>query len=394
MKLIKWLSILLSVSLGANFFFIYTWYNISQTNNTPSSSAQKTVKVPGSHEWNKQGQGPKTDKDETNARPSESPVFTNIDDPALSQQQYYEWLENLAKAKEFEKLEFELREYLRRYPQDTNAIILEAKAYYHNKPLNTALVHYHGLLSKPLSEEQLHDIEKLIAVNTTRIIQQFSADGAWDMLAAFLEPLVQVAPTNRQYLMALARAYGMQTQFSLMEDILATFPSDDIRSMRLRDNVTARINNTVVDEPLVSLADQNKDVDESLQRRPDVLIRQQRGQFISRVRILNTSVRLLVDTGASTTALSDVKFSDIDPDDVEFLGLFKVNTAGGSIEAPIYKVKSMDLGQQTLLNTSVLVLPSENLGQYDGLLGMNVLSQFDLRYDATSETMRMYKKRG
>ena len=119
----------------------------------------------------------------------------------------------------------------------------------------------------------------------------------------------------------------------------------------------------------------------------------ERGQFITSANLIDIPIKLLIDTGASTTAISDVIFSSIDTKQVEFIGLFNVNTAGGSIEAPIFKVRSITIGQRTVHNTSVLVLPKENLGNYDGLLGMNVLSQFDIIYDAATTTMRMYKKR-
>jgi clan AA aspartic protease (TIGR02281 family) len=310
-----------------------------------------------------------------------------------SQSTYLQWLKSMAEAQEFQQLEFEVSAYLRIYPQDTAAMLLEAQAYYHNKPLNVALVHYHALLTKPLTPKQHSDIEKLIAVNTTRVIQQISGDGAWNLLAQFLEPLVQVAPRNRQYLMALARAYGMQSQLTLMEDVLASFESTDIRAIRLRQNVNARLNQTSRTDEAVSLSDNIVDSALDNPRLADVLMQQERGQFVTRALIHNTPARLLVDTGASTTAISNETFNEIERRDVEFLGLFKVNTAGGLIEAPIYKVKQITIGHRIVTNTSVLILPSENLGQFDGLLGMNVLSQFDLSYDAASETMRMYKKR-
>jgi len=194
-------------------------------------------------------------------------------------------------------------------------------------------------------------------------------------------------------LMALARAYGMQSQLTLMEDVLASFESTDIRAIRLRQNVNARLNQTSRTDEAVSLSDNIVDSALDNRRPADVLMQQERGQFVTRALIHNTPARLLVDTGASTTAISNETFNEIERRDVEFLGLFKVNTAGGLIEAPIYKVKQITIGHRIVTNTSVLILPSENLGQFDGLLGMNVLSQFDLSYDAASETMRMYKKR-
>jgi clan AA aspartic protease (TIGR02281 family) len=193
--------------------------------------------------------------------------------------------------------------------------------------------------------------------------------------------------------MALARAYGMLKHFTLMEDTLANFPSDDIRSVRLRNNVNARLNGSLKEDTVVSLTEGLSELSDNNKRRPDLLLRKVRGHFIAPASVNNIALRLLVDTGASTTAISDIKFNGIDADELTFLGLFTVNTAGGSIQAPIYKVKRLTLGKKTLENTSVLVLPSENLGQYDGLLGMNVLSRFDVVYDANSDRMRMFMRK-
>jgi clan AA aspartic protease (TIGR02281 family) len=183
----------------------------------------------------------------------------------------------------------------------------------------------------------------------------------------------------------------MQSQFSLMEAVLANFPFDDLRASRLRETISARLNTSSQEEPLIEMPE---DASETLvsNRQADVLLKQDKGQFVTAASVHNTSVNFLIDTGASTTAISDAKFDSINSNQTEFIGLFNVNTAGGSIEAPIYKVNRITVGQITLVNTSVLILPSENLGRYDGLLGMNVLSQFDLVYDAGSQTMRMYKK--
>jgi len=392
MKLIKSLSILLSISIGANLWFSWNWYKQSQLVITQNQEASDERISAVRHSWtNTVNENTTSLETLANSNLPKKSLDLNVESGQENQAAHFKALVSLAKAQEYEKLEYETRNYLRLYPQDIEAMLLEAKSYYHNKPLNIALVHYHQLLSKPLSPQQQQDVEKLIAVNTTRVIQQFSGDGAWDLLAEFLEPLVQIAPLNRQYLMALARAYGMQSQLTLMEAVLANFPSNDVRSSRLRENIIARLNSSSTEE---SLGESPQNATDVLigDRRADVLLKQEQGHFVTAAKLHNTSVNLLIDTGASTTAISDVKFNTINAEQLEFIGLFNVNTAGGSIEAPIYKVRNMTIGQRTLVNTSVLILPSENLGRYDGLLGMNVLSQFDLIYDAASRTMRMYKK--
>ncbi len=388
MSRVKVLIILLSISIGANLYFIYKG---------PFNNAHQTVNAPLSE--------PSLDSTQENSMQSESlevmvqPNSDGVIDTSIrtvaeienDEQEYMQYLQSLVSQKQFELLEYHVSNFLRLYPMNQEAIMLEALAYYHTEPLSVALVHYKDLLSQPLSKDQKQEINKILEVNTSRVIQQFTGDRAWSLLAEFLEPLVQVDPTNRQYLMALARAYGMQSQFTLMEDVLANFRTDDPRANRLRENVLSRLstNGSSASIPIeqAALGEQNTTV-----RSPELTLSQSRGQFIATADLSNIPVNLLVDTGASTTAISDVKFVEIKDNETEFLGVFTVNTAGGVVRAPIYKVSSMTLGNQKIDSLSVLVLPKENLGRYDGLLGMNVLSQFDLTYDANSQTMKLYKK--
>lgn len=403
MKPIKTLSILLSISLGANLWFVWTWHKSSVNKQTKTEQAQRVNRLSGKNETqtvNSQQQILQNQNKDQNTPDTLTPSsvitssteYSGTNNYRRDQKAYLTYLRSLVKDKAFDVLEYEVSDYLRLYPQDIEGQIIEAQVYYHNKPLNVALVHYQALLSQNLNTNQREQIEELIAINTTRVVQQFSGDGAWDLLATFLEPLVQIDPLNRQYLMALARAYGMQQQFTLMEDVLANFARDDVRANRLRQTVLARLDaNQRANQPNQSTASIFED-DLDSSRSADVLLKQRGGHYIAPAQINNASVRLLVDTGASTSAISKAKFDKISRSTVEFLGLFTVNTAGGRIQAPIYKVENFILGEQQLKNTSVLVLPSDNLGRYDGLLGMNILSQFDMSFDASDQTMRLFKK--
>jgi clan AA aspartic protease (TIGR02281 family) len=300
-----------------------------------------------------------------------------------------DFLRGLKQANEYERLAFYVQTYLRQYPQDTDALLLEAEAFYYTEPLNAALLNYYALRDQNLTREQLESINKIIDVNTTRIIQQFSGDGTWDLLATFLEPLIQVDPLNRRYLMALATAYGMQQQTILMENILASLPADDQRAQRLRDNIYGR------EQPEPELASNTNNTPRDYSnRRRSVPLTERNGQYYTRVALSGVNALLLVDTGASTTAISAQVFAQIDSDDTAYLGNFNVQTAGGMISSPIYRIASFQIGSETLKNISVMILPTENMRNFDGLLGINVIRSFNVEYDPTIGTMRMFKKEG
>ncbi|MFC4699757.1 TIGR02281 family clan AA aspartic protease [Glaciecola siphonariae] len=296
------------------------------------------------------------------------------------------FLQSLKKAQKYESLAFYVRGYLREHPQDIDALMLEAHAYYYTQPLSVALVNYYGLRDALISDAQLAEINKIIDVNTTRIIQQFSGDGSWDLLANFLEPLVQVDPLNRRYLIALAKAYGMQQQTVLMENVLASLLPNDPRAMRLRESIYQSANNeTSITEDVFDVSEQTLEGEVPLIAR--------RGQFYTQVEIAAVKAELLVDTGASTTAIAESIFNQIDIKDTSYLGTFNVQTAGGKVSSPLYRITELSLGDQSLKNIAVMVLSTENMQNFDGLLGMNVIQHFNVTLDQATGNMRMYKSK-
>lgn len=96
-----------------------------------------------------------------------------------------------------------------------------------------------------------------------------------------------------------------------------------------------------------------------------------------------TSVKLLIDTGASMTTLSRLSFENInaDGDAVEQeRRLFR--TASGVIMGTVYVIPRLGLGPYTLNDTQIAVL--DDFGgerEIDGLLGMNILGQFRFQID-------------
>jgi clan AA aspartic protease (TIGR02281 family) len=299
------------------------------------------------------------------------------------------FLRSLKQQQAFEALSFYVSSYLREHPQDIDALLLEAEAYFYTQPLNSALVNYYGLRDAMLSDAQLEQINQLIDVNTTRIIQQFSGDGSWDLLATFLEPLIQVDPLNRRYIMALAKAYGMQEQTVLMENVLAALPRDDSRAQRLRDSIyTESPSEAEIDDPQEIVDPNAPQIFEG-----EVRLIARNGQYYTDVRLSDIDAQLLIDTGASTTAISQEVFDQIRTTNTSYLGTFNVQTAGGAVSSPIYRIAELLIGEERLNNVSVMVLPTENLQNFDGLLGMNVIKRFNVSYDQSAGTMRMYKRK-
>ncbi|MFT5900479.1 MAG: clan AA aspartic protease (TIGR02281 family) [Glaciecola sp.] len=305
----------------------------------------------------------------------------------FSAEELFELIQSLQSNQQYAELTLPLREYLKRYPDDYRAWLIEADLTLHTEPLNTAIAFYYGLLDKNLPALEIAKVKSIIQVNTSKVVQQLSGDTAWDLLATFIEPLLQIDPLNRRYIMGLAKAYGKQEQLILMENVLAALPYDDARAQRLRKSFYDPEQSEIASD----IEDESRQTAGLTKRR--VPVSGNGEQFFVKTKFDRYSHLMLLDTGASTTAISQRVFIRIPSSDKEFIGRFAVQTAGGSIQAPMFKLSAIELGKIAMSNVSVIVLPEENFkGPFQGLLGMNVLRNFEFRFDPEKQQMILFER--
>jgi len=382
-------TLLLSLALNAYFLF-----DLKTRNSTIQPEAINSAKVLGEQSFSHLSKAESftalNDVGNDDAKDSglQQRVSQAYQDPqAKSAEELFELLKMLQAKKKYDDLELVLREYLKLYPNDYKAWLIEADLIFNTEPLNTAIVFYYNLLEKNLPVEEENKINKLIQVNTAKVIQQLSADAAWDLLATFIEPLLQIDPLNRIYIMGLAKAYGKQGQVVLMENALAALPYDDAKGQQLRNSIYAPTTSDTADEL------QNDTTDTARVSKRTVAVLGNGQQFFVRAKIGRNTQLLLLDTGASTTAISRKVFDRVLENDKEFVGRFNVQTAGGGIEAPLFKLNALTLGDITINNVSVIVLPDRTFtSSFQGLLGMNVLRNFDFRFDPTKQKMTLFER--
>lgn len=117
--------------------------------------------------------------------------------------------------------------------------------------------------------------------------------------------------------------------------------------------------------------------------RPTVTLQKaSNGHFEARLMVNGTAIRVVVDTGASSTVLSaeDARQAGIDPESLHYT--IPVATANGSTKAAATRTSELAIGDIVRKNMPVLVAAPGTLGQ--SLLGMNfiaTLSGFDVRGD-------------
>ncbi len=105
---------------------------------------------------------------------------------------------------------------------------------------------------------------------------------------------------------------------------------------------------------------------------------------------LPQSFRLLIDTGASFTAVSNEVAKELDILITENAGILTLNTANGIIQAPLRKLDSLSLDGAVVQNVDVVIL--ETMDNFDGLIGQSYLHHFDIDINRSERKLILVRR--
>lgn len=283
--------------------------------------------------------------------------------------------------KDFIALEIFLQNHLKQYPQDMDFLLIEAQLKLETSLLSDAIIHYYDLLRMPMTITQKNHIENQIKDLAGTTIEQLTNNYSWDILAIFVEPLLQLEPNNRQYILSLARAYAELVQGGLMENVLASLTFDDPEAEKIRQILYTQ-------QAIQTNENNTTEAEIPPQRSRPIPLQQIGDHYVVNGSLSSNSVTLLIDTGASITAISTEYFRQLSNRyKINYLGRFNVGTAGGRVMASMYQFRELTIQHVTLENLAVVVLPMQGMEQADGLLGMNFLREFDFKIDQAQSVL-------
>lgn len=369
----KGLVTLLIIALGVSIFLNWQLWNKLKSEQ-PYQSTTQTESGKGEPNHNALASGNRTAMNQQTEAEQVAELAGHQSSPQMRQkaQAIYAIRQQLA-AGETQKARDAILDYLRANPRDIDYLLLEADLVKLTAQTSDVLQHFYGLLDLPLNTEQKAEVLLVITSLTINNIEKLKSIRSWDVLATFLEPLWQFDPNRRSIIVGLAEAYARQGQEFLMENVLASLPQDDLEVSKIR-SMLANVNN----------ASEITDIDENqrLDYERTLDLENFGDHFIAQAFIGRYSLNLMIDTGASTTVITDRTFQQLRRrSDFNYVGTYKINTAGGQVYAPIYQLKQLFIGGFRLDDLAVVVLPMPDFTQANGLLGMNLLRQFDFKID-------------
>jgi clan AA aspartic protease (TIGR02281 family) len=100
--------------------------------------------------------------------------------------------------------------------------------------------------------------------------------------------------------------------------------------------------------------------------------------------------RLIVDTGASHSVVSHRLAMELGLYSDVSMGTVTMNTVGGSVQAPLVRIKSIRLAEAEVRDSVVVVhdLP-DSPGGVEGLLGLSALREFQVTLDPTKKVLSL-----
>lgn len=373
MKTKTLLALVCLLSLLLNVYLIYQLY-------TPSFAQQVTTSAPIAD------LPPKVDAatDEqyrplfsTATQSSQTAKTEPATQPSINRAELLSQATALLKQERFTQLRLFLRDYLQQHPLDMDFLLLEAQLNVNTELLSDAIAHYYSLTKLPMTAAQAKFISDSISELSSHTISQLQRAYSWDTLAIFVEPLLQLEPQSRLYILALAEAYAQQSQINLMENVLASLDFNDAAANKIRQlAVVARTETEQISSEHTSLGQLTYN-----QASIAVPLQQVGDQYVVQGQLAGNNVALLIDTGASITAISMPYFQSLKRSKKTYLGRFSVNTAAGQVLASMYQFSELKLNHAEVKNISVMVLPMRNIDNINGLLGMNFLREFDFKID-------------
>ncbi len=277
-----------------------------------------------------------------------------------------------------------LSHYLLAFNRDVDARLLMVEADYRAMKYQMAIDSLYLAKGHAFREDVIEGI-----ANKTRLIVNKQADvfknnNQYTELLALYEMLTQLEADYAPYFIGLAEAQILLGNIDAAKNNLQML-LDDVDVGHQASLMLAKL------QPKVAAPETFDDVEEEEQEAsPGIaLFRRGNNYFIDTYPNGDDAIRMLIDTGASLTVLTPaaLKKHRVKYKDTGEVRVF--STANGLVEAPIYQLEYLLVGDWRVDNIAIAVLEMQNDGSSEGLLGMNFLQHFQFFIDQKNKLLHL-----
>ncbi|MDK1290392.1 retropepsin-like aspartic protease [Pseudoalteromonas umbrosa] len=288
-------------------------------------------------------------------------LWENTPNPLSHIQQVHVWLTQLREKLDRQNTQqlTDILRFVQRIlvlkPNDFAALQLEADVYLALDEHNEAIYRYLKLLHLYPEYKQLQDIlTQLIAQQ----LKQLKTESNWHEIITQGQIWLSEQPSNIAIIAAIVEANLALNNTVEAELLLAQLSAQQLKHQAITP-LKARLDNATQQVERIPLARHGE-------------------HYVLNAKIAGQDIALMIDTGASVTALTVAQFEQL-AYDVDYINSRRVSTANGITEVPFYQSSGIQIGTKQKAPFEFGVMEQSHYGP--GLLGMNFLRHFDFEID-------------
>lgn len=273
-----------------------------------------------------------------------------------------------------------LKIYLNANPSSAQAWYLSAQLYVKVAQPSLAVESYFRYLKVENDHQKFDQTVKelksyLLQLNETSTL--FNNDFSW--LIAQSDELLKYLPNDGELHIAMALLFIKQTD-TYQAQYHALMAVNDPNTQKRAEEILAQLNGDKFQG--------NKTAQEIT-----IPLTRLENQFIVNVTVEGNAARLLLDTGASLTGLSNI-YTNKYPSLLKNLKPIRLNTASGSQNSYLFTVNDISIGKLVFSQHILTQLPMGNMSidntpDFDGLLGIDILGRFEFVIDQNAAVLHL-----
>ena len=254
-----------------------------------------------------------------------------------------------------------IRYYNQLMPRDGAGLLLESHYHSSGKRWQDAMAPLMTAAEFPESNEQLEQIRADQALLAEKIYADFAERDDWLGLSDYFEELLLRDPNNDRVRLQLADVHAQAGNLDAAIETLDGTGTEGVSQQEINELRDALLRTDI--EP--------------------IRFRDEGGALVARATLNATDIELLVDTGATKTALATST--------LRRLGAYPLNesaqvqTASGRITAQLYRVPELIVENARFRDLTVLALDNPP-ARWDGLLGMDLLREMNVDLSGQLDT--------
>lgn len=282
----------------------------------------------------------------------------------MKQQWFKSIFKNLKAAKnnevELNNLLIFIQSYLTKKFNDSNAQIIEAELFVALKRDAEAIESYLNLIQQHRQKEDLHKRFKDLI---NQYLNTLMADKQWQEVIEQGQNWLSEQPENLTLLSFVVDAHLALGELFAAKSLLEELPPA-----------------LAEQEQVIKLTEKIRKAGSKVSR---ISLKPSGEHYILQAEINGIQVKLMIDTGASYSAITTEQFAMLS-EQAEYLDTITSRTANGLAEFNLYQADSITIGDKTLAPYKFAVMPN---GGRHGLLGMNFLKHFTFKIDQNTNEL-------